>query len=47
MALRAGLDAGLVTLGAGLQDDHWQADFTLQTEKALGNIYMISFTVRN
>ncbi|MEN8006541.1 MAG: hypothetical protein ABFS42_05965 [Candidatus Krumholzibacteriota bacterium] len=46
LVLRSGLDKGLVTLGAGLQDDHWQADFTLKTEKALGNVYMLSFTVR-
>lgn len=47
MVLRAGLDQGLVTMGAGLQDDHWQADFSLQTDKNLGNVYMLSFTVRN
>jgi len=47
MVLRTGLDKGLVTLGAGLQDKHWQADFTLETDKKLGNVYMISFTVRN
>jgi hypothetical protein len=47
MVLRAGLDEGLVTLGVGLQDDHWQADISLKTEKAIGNVYMLSFTVRN
>ena len=47
MVLRAGLDQGLVTMGAGLQDDHWQAAFSLQTDKNLGNVYMLSFTVRN
>lgn len=47
MVLRCGLDHGLVTLGAGIQDKHWQADFTIETDKALGNIYMLSFTVRN
>lgn len=47
MVLRCGLDHGLVTLGAGLQDKHWQVDFTIETDKALGNIYMLSFTVRN
>jgi hypothetical protein len=47
MVLRCGLDHGLVTLGAGLQDKHWQADFTIETDKALGNVYMLSFTVRN
>jgi hypothetical protein len=47
MVLRAGLDQGLVTMGAGLQDDHWQVDFSLETDKSLGNVYMLSFTVRN
>ena len=47
LALRVGLDEGLVTMGAGLQDVHWQADVTLQTDKKLGNVYMLSFTVRN
>lgn len=47
LVLRTGLDQGLVTLGAGLQDKHWQADFTIQTDKALGDVYMLSFTVRN
>lgn len=47
MVLRCGLDKGLVTLGAGLQDKHWQADFSLETDKKLGNVYMLSFTVRN
>ncbi len=37
----------MVTMGVGLQDDHWQADFSLETDNKLGNIYMISFTVRN
>jgi hypothetical protein len=47
LALRTGLEHGLVTIGAGLQDKHWQADFSLETDKNLGNIYMLSFTVRN
>lgn len=47
MVLRAGLNVGLVTMGAGLQDDHWQLDFSLETDKALGNVYRLSFTVRN
>ena len=47
MVLRAGLDNGVVTLGTGLQDDHWQVDFSIETDKKLGNIYMLSFTVRN
>lgn len=47
LVLRTGLDKGLVTIGAGLQDTHWQADFSLETDKNLGNIYMLSFTVRN
>jgi hypothetical protein len=47
LVLRTGLDQGMVTIGAGLQDTHWQADFSLETDKNLGNIYMLSFTVRN
>ena len=47
MVLRTGLDHGMVTIGAGLQDTHWEADFSLETDKNLGNIYMLSFTVRN
>ena len=47
MVLRTGLSQGMVTLGAGLQDDHWQLDFALETDKNLGNIFMLSFTVRN
>ena len=47
MVLRTGLSHGMVTLGAGLQDDHWQLDFALETDKNLGNIFMLSFTVRN
>ncbi len=47
MVLRTGLDQGMVTMGAGLQDKHWQIDFTLETDKKLGNVYMLSFTVRN
>jgi len=47
MVLRMGLDNGMVTMGAGLQDKHWEVDFSIETDKALGNIYMLSFTVRN
>ena len=47
LVLRTGLDSSMVTLGAGLQDKHWQADFSLETNKKLGNVYMFSFTVRN
>jgi len=47
MVLRSGLDQGLVTMGAGLQDDHWALDFSLETDKELGDVYMLSFTVRN
>jgi len=47
LVLRTGLDHGMVTIGAGLQDKHWQLDFSLETDNNLGNIYMLSFTVRN
>jgi hypothetical protein len=47
LALRAGLHSGMVTMGIGLQDDHWEAAFALETDKKLGNVYMLSFTVRN
>lgn len=47
LVLRAGLDRGLVTMGTGLQDKHWQADFCVQTDRRLGNVYLLSFTVRN
>jgi len=47
LALRAGLDAGTVTMGVALQDVHWQADFALENNKPLGNVYVLSFTVRN
>ncbi len=47
MALRAGLNAGLVTMGVGLQDVRWQTDISLETHKELGNVYLLSFTVRN
>jgi len=46
LALRTGLDRGMVTIGAGLQDKFWQADISLETDNNLGNIYMLSFTVR-
>jgi len=47
LALRAGYNVDLVTMGLGLQDVHWEADFSLETHKELGNVYMLSFTVRN
>jgi hypothetical protein len=47
LALRAGLDEGLVTMGIGLQDVHWEVDVSLETNRKLGNVYMLSFTVRN
>ncbi len=47
LALRAGMNSGTSTMGIGLQDVHWQADFTLENNKPLGNVYMLSFTVRN
>jgi len=47
LVLRAGLDRGMVTMGAGLQDKHWEADFSVETDRKLGNVYMLSFTVRN
>jgi len=47
LALRAGLNAGLVTMGVGLQDVHWQMDIALETHKELGNVYLLSFTVRD
>ncbi len=47
LVLRTGLDRGMVTLGVGLQDIHWEADFSLETDNNLGNIYMLSFTIRN
>lgn len=47
LVLRSGMDRDLVTMGAGLQDGHWQVDMTLETQKELGNVYMLSFTLRN
>ena len=46
LVLRAGMDAGMVTLGSGLQDKHWRMDLALETNNKLGNIYMLSFTLR-
>ncbi len=46
LVLRSGLDRGLVTMGAGLQDKRWEADFAVETDRKLGNVYMLSFTVR-
>jgi hypothetical protein len=47
MVLRSGINTNQITMGAGLQDDHWELDFSLETDKKLGNVYMMSFTVRN
>lgn len=47
LVLRAGMDRGLVTMGTGLQDDHWAVDLCVETNRKLGNVYMLSFTVRN
>lgn len=47
LVLRTGLHQGMVTLGAGLQDKNWEADFAIETNNKLGNIYMLSFTLRN
>ncbi len=47
LVLRTGLHKGMVTLGAGLQDKNWEADFSIETNNKLGNIYMLSFTLRN
>ncbi len=46
LVLRSGMDAGMVTLGTGLQDKHWQLDLALETNNKLGNVYMLSFTLR-
>ena len=47
LALRSGINNGLVTMGFGLQDKHWQADFALESFMETGNVYTLSFTVRN
>lgn len=47
LALRSGLFEGRVTMGVGLQDRRWQADFALETHRELGDVYMLSFTLRN
>ena len=47
LALRAGVAAGRITMGIGLQDLHWQTDISLESHEELGNVYMLSFTVRN
>jgi hypothetical protein len=47
LALRAGLNEGMVTMGVGLQDVHWQADIALETHNELGSVYLLSFTVRD
>ncbi len=46
LVLRSGMDAGTVTLGAGLQDKHWRLDLALETNNKLGDVYMLSFTLR-
>ncbi len=46
LVLRSGMDAGMVTLGAGLQDTHWRLDLALETNNKLGDVYMLSFTLR-
>ncbi len=47
LALRAGLAAGQVTMGFGLQDVRWQLDVALESFERVGNVYMLSFTVRD
>lgn len=47
LALRAGLAAGQVTMGFGLQDVRWQLDLALESVENVGNVYMLSFTVRD
>ncbi|MBC8424015.1 hypothetical protein H8E07_07810 [bacterium] len=47
LALRAGLFEGNVTMGVGLQDQRWRADFALETHEEVGNAYLLSFTLRN
>lgn len=46
LALRAGISGGQVSMGVGLQDEHWQADMALESAEELGNVYQFSFTVR-
>lgn len=46
LALRAGISGGQVSMGIGLQDEHWQADVALESVEELGNVYQFSFTVR-
>lgn len=46
LVLRSGMDAGMVTLGAGLQDKHWRLGLALEANNKLGDVYMLSFTLR-
>jgi hypothetical protein len=36
-----------VSMGFGLQDKHWQVDVALESVAELGNVYVLSFTVRD
>ncbi len=47
LALRAGMFEGHVTMGVGFQDDRWRLDLALETHKELGDVYLLSFTLRN
>ncbi len=47
LALRSGLFESRVTMGVGLQDDRWRLDLALETHKELGDVYLLSFTLRN
>jgi len=47
LALRSGIFEGRVTMGLGLQDERWRFDLALETHKELGDIYLLSFTLRN
>ena len=46
LALRSGLYEGNVTMGLGLQDRSWRADFALETHEEVGDAYILSFTLR-
>ena len=47
LALRSGIFEGHVTMGVGLQDDRWRVDLALETHQELGDVYLLSFTLRN
>lgn len=47
LALRAGFSGGQMSMGFGLQDRHWETDLSLESLEQVGNVYMLSFTVRN